>query len=133
MTEIKDYISSLEKIIEKIPYKISSNLEVEKRGGIVYRIKGNIIFNNKSEFNFKEYFLKNNKIIKIGYFYHYQNSKKKLIFRYDNAEHYPEIDTFPNHKHIKGKVYPCQIPKIEDVIKEILNLLLSRISSKKEL
>jgi len=36
---------------------------------------------------------------KLEYVYHYQGADEKLIFRYDNAPHYPSISTFPHHKH----------------------------------
>ena len=33
------------------------------------------------------------------YRYHWQTGSGKLIKRWDNAPHHPEIDTFPNHLH----------------------------------
>ena len=34
-----------------------------------------------------------------SYSFHYMNSESRTIFRYDNAEHHPELPTFPDHKH----------------------------------
>lgn len=39
-------------------------------------------------------------LVKTRYAYHYQDSQEQLLFRYDNAPHYPEITTFPHHKHV---------------------------------
>ena len=36
----------------------------------------------------------------IGYRFHWQNEKSKLVRRWDNAKHHPEIKTFPFHMHI---------------------------------
>ncbi|MBI4670198.1 MAG: hypothetical protein HY741_00830 [Chloroflexi bacterium] len=36
--------------------------------------------------------------VKIHYSYTYIRDEKR-IFRYDNAPHHPEIETFPHHKH----------------------------------
>lgn len=36
--------------------------------------------------------------VKIHYAYTYLRSGRR-VFRYDNAPHHPEINTFPHHKH----------------------------------
>lgn len=35
-----------------------------------------------------------------GYRFHWQDKEKKLIRRWDNAKHHPELKTFPAHMHI---------------------------------
>ena len=35
----------------------------------------------------------------VAYRFHWQNEKSKLIKRWDNAKHHPEINTFPFHMH----------------------------------
>lgn len=37
---------------------------------------------------------------KVRYAYHYQRANGELVFRYDNVPHYPDIKTFPHHKHV---------------------------------
>ena len=39
-------------------------------------------------------------VVKQDYVYHYQGSDNSMIFRYDNSPHFPEIETFPHHKHV---------------------------------
>ena len=34
-----------------------------------------------------------------SYSFHYMTPGETTIFRYDNAMHYPEMHTFPHHKH----------------------------------
>ena len=41
---------------------------------------------------------------KISYAYHLQDQVGKLVFRYDNEPHYPELATFPHHKHVSSGV-----------------------------
>lgn len=62
----------------------------------------------------------------LGYRYHWQDVAARLIFRYDDAPHYPEIDTFPHHKHIGETVIASERPHLPDVIEEIQRLLSSR-------
>lgn len=57
--------------------------------------------------------------VKIKYKYHFRDLKNVLIFRYDNVPHFPDMDTFPHHKHIKGAVLKSNEPKLYDIMKEI--------------
>lgn len=55
------------------------------------------------------------------YSYHWQTKTKKLICRWDNAPHYPHLETFPHHKH-EGKqenVLPSRETTLEKVLKTI--------------
>ena len=37
---------------------------------------------------------------RVNYKFHYQDADGNLVFRYDNAPHYPYLSTFPAHKHV---------------------------------
>jgi len=54
----------------------------------------------------------------LGYRYHFQNSQNNLVFRYDNTPHFPEINSFPHHKHLKDNVVAVDKPSIFKVIEE---------------
>jgi len=54
----------------------------------------------------------------LGYRYHFQNSQNNLVFRYDNTPHFPEINNFPHHKHLKDNVVAVDKPSILKVIEE---------------
>ncbi|MFQ5343858.1 MAG: DUF6516 family protein [Anaerolineae bacterium] len=43
------------------------------------------------------------------------------VFRYDNAPHYPDLDTFPHHKHIGPDESPqaSGSPTLSQVLREI--------------
>jgi len=58
---------------------------------------------------------------KILYAYHYQDPEGHLIFRYDNEPHYPELATFPHHKHLPEPGRPVESiePSTETVLEEI--------------
>ena len=42
----------------------------------------------------------------IGYRFHWQDKEAKLLKRWDNAKHHPELKTLPYHRHVgeDGKV-----------------------------
>ncbi|RME48832.1 MAG: hypothetical protein D6791_02375 [Chloroflexi bacterium] len=58
-------------------------------------------------------------IRRVMYKYQYQHANGTLIFRYDNAPHYPHLSTFPSHKHIADSVVEAEPPDLSDVLREI--------------
>ena len=54
----------------------------------------------------------------LGYRYHFQDQENNLIFRYDNTPHFPDLKSFPHHKHLKNKVEDSDEPLILNVITE---------------
>ena len=62
----------------------------------------------------------------LSYRYQFQNMNNQLIFRYDNTPHFPDIETFPHHKHLRDKVIPIKKPSITSFIDEIKLYLLSQ-------
>jgi len=64
-------------------------------------------------------------ILKVRYAYHYQRSHGELVFRYDNVPHYPDIGTFPHHKHVGDKVIPARSPDLSEVLHEIAGMMYS--------
>ncbi len=86
-------------------------------------IKGLLFFENyKLDFIEVVRFVAN-KRIKQKYKYHFMDNNNNLIFRYDNAKHHLELETFPYHKHIENKILPSQEPNILIVLNEIKNLI----------
>jgi hypothetical protein len=57
-------------------------------------------------------------LIHLGYRYHFQDQQNNLIFRYDNTPHFPDLNSFPHHKHLKNTVENSDEPLILNVIKE---------------
>jgi len=55
----------------------------------------------------------------VAYRFHWQDEKSKLIKRWDNAKHHPEINTFPFHMHAgeEKKVKESRAMELFDVIR----------------
>lgn len=60
---------------------------------------------------------------KVRYVFHYQSADGALIFRYDNSPHYPDLPTFPSHKHTPNGVFAAEAPDLADVLREIDGIL----------
>lgn len=76
-------------------------------------------FNNGSMLEISEAIVvKANELAFLDYRYHFQDENNRLIFRYDSAPHYPEIDGFPYHKHLPCDVIHSVKPDVERMIRE---------------
>src|SRR5919108_4101736 len=120
MPGVAEYLRRIREIIDNAPYVLSRSLEFEDRGGIALVLRGKLVFDDFSELYAREYVLFLGKAVKIAYSYHYQDEKANLIFRYDNAEHHPGVETYPHHKHIpEGSPISFREVNLDEVILEI--------------
>ena len=55
------------------------------------------------------------------YHFHWQDAQGRLIRRWDNAPHHPEIDTFPHHVHHgpKNDCRSCSSMSLMDILQEL--------------
>ncbi len=60
----------------------------------------------------------------LDYRYHFQDNQNNLIFRYDSTPHFPDLPTFPHHKHLPDNVIACDKPKLPEVLEEVLDFLI---------
>lgn len=54
----------------------------------------------------------------LDYRYHCQDQQNRLVFRYDSTPHFPDLATFPHHKHLPEAVVSSERPEIVDVLVE---------------
>ncbi|MFZ2447568.1 MAG: DUF6516 family protein [Syntrophobacteraceae bacterium] len=54
----------------------------------------------------------------LDYRYHLQDGRNRLLFRYDSTPHFPEIETFPHHKHRQNSIISSTRPSISQVVEE---------------
>jgi hypothetical protein len=66
------------------------------------------------------------KLHHLSYRYHFQDGSNQLIFRYDNTPHFPNIPTFPNHKHRVNKIVPTEKPHVTAFIQDTWDYLLTK-------
>jgi hypothetical protein len=64
-------------------------------------------------------------INRLMYSYHYMDANHRLIFRYDNVAHHPQVATYPHHKHngSEENVIASSAPTLADVLQEIEGLV----------
>ena len=64
-----------------------------------------------------------NQLQKLDYRYHFQDINNQLIFRYDSTPHFPNLPSFPHHKHLPDRVIASPLPNLLDVLAEALEFL----------
>ncbi|WP_031526595.1 toxin-antitoxin system TumE family protein [Dyadobacter crusticola] len=61
------------------------------------------------------------------YAFRWQKKSGNLIMRWDNAPHFPNLQTFPHHKHLStGEAEPSHDISLSDVLREIENIIHRR-------
>ncbi len=123
---VKRYLHRLYDTIISRGYVEIERLDFDEIPGRQGIIEGRLKFHDGSLLDFDEaIFLRNEQLVKLRYVYHYQSESGEIIFRYDNAPHYPNIFTYPHHKHIGSAVEPTQVPDLSEILREIEQLIFN--------
>ena len=116
------YFLQLEEIIRRFPsiqsYSITKKIYNDKQG----YLRGSISFENGYRLDFVEV-KHTDHLTKIKYKYQYMDENHKLIFRYDNAPHYPHLNTHPHHRHSSQSISESKEQTLETVLFEILSII----------
>jgi hypothetical protein len=89
--------------------------EYEQEGEF-FRFKSQLTLIDDSKIFIKEFVYENRE---RKYAYHWSDSLGNLICRWDNSSHWPNISTFPHHKHIGDNVIESTETSIADVLHSI--------------
>jgi hypothetical protein len=100
------------------PPVVNFRFEVYEREGTLLRLKLRIFLEDKSILHVKEYKFSDGS---RKYAYHWEDVHGKMRMRWDNAAHYPDVPTFPHHKHrgTDNDVLPSTETHLEAVLQQI--------------
>lgn len=62
--------------------------------------------------------VESNAIVTLGYRYHCQDGNNRLIFRYDDTPYFPNLSSFPHHKHLLDRAIAADKPTVLQVLRE---------------
>jgi hypothetical protein len=88
-----------------------------------YRIKLQITFVDDSQLFMKEYLFENTE---RKYSFHWSDRQGNLICRWDDSPHWPNLPTFPHHKHVGTKVLDSRETTLGEVLRKIAEELKGR-------
>jgi Family of unknown function (DUF6516) len=121
-----DYFDDIEQRLISIP-----NLYVEQFNAVIIsndraNLKLRLRFELQYSLSVSEAIvLRDRQITFLDYRYHFQDNQNNLVFRYDSTPHFPDLPTFPHHKHLPDTVIACDKPKLTHVLEEITELLMN--------
>ncbi|MEZ4705934.1 MAG: DUF6516 family protein [Caldilineaceae bacterium] len=120
---IEAYFNWVQQLIDEMPEVDLSDVTYSNQGEEIGYIRGDLIFSNDSALHFREYVDAEFEPERLMYSYHYMDSAKTLIFRYDDANHHDKLNlsSHPHHKHdgSEENVVASTAPTLADVLDEI--------------
>ena len=116
---ISKYLSDIEQALRRLEnaYVECYEEEILSDSRINLRIRIRFLNNLLLEIN-EAIIIEAGEIRHLGYRYHFQGPKNNLLFRYDNTPHFPNLESFPHHKHLESGVIASDQPSVLDVIEE---------------
>lgn len=114
-----EYFQTVLRILQASPYVKSHNVTFDRRSLTAGYIRGDVYLSDDSLLHFREFVNTESGIDRFTYVF--QRVDGGLIFRYDNASHFPTLDNFPHHKHIEAedRVVASTAVDLTQVIREI--------------
>jgi hypothetical protein len=114
------YLESVERAIRKLKgaYVERYEEEILTVNRVNLRIRVRFPTGHMMELN-EAIICEENQIMHVGYRYHFQDRKNSLVFRYDDTPHFPELGTYPHHKHTAEGTVAVRQPTIFAVIEEV--------------
>ena len=122
---LKRLAATLEAAIYQSAIVVTYDLDTVQVSPNTGYVEGEITFKDDSQLSFFEFLRQTDrKIEREKYRYHFMDTDNRLIFRYDNAPHHPEIATSPHHKHLPTGVLVSTGPYFADVLAEVESYVL---------
>ncbi len=124
---INKYFLSIESELLSCPCLTSLDFHTEIIDTNFGYFKAILVFSDNSKlFLFELVEIINDKPRIEKYRYHYQNAEEKLIFRWDNAPHYPKMNSFPHHFHAGNRAIESAHPAIQEVLLRVIKNVESK-------
>jgi len=116
---LERYFAEVEAAVAQLPAYTESYVEeilTVERANLRIRLR----FENGSLLEINEAIIVENGALKtLGYRYHFQHADSELMFRYDNTPHFPDLPSYPHHKHLRDAVIATSKPELLDVLQEV--------------
>ena len=75
------------------------------------------------ELHLAEYTVTDPEIKRLKCRYHLQTLAGKLLIRWDNAPHYPEVKSHPDHLYKDDKIKPSRAMDLESVLTAVIDFI----------
>jgi hypothetical protein len=124
--QVRDYFLELQNLLQSSTVVKTVDVEYELKSRAIGVIHGTVGMIDGSTLHLLELIvIQGAKIVRQKYRFQFMDRSGKMIFRYDNAPHHPEVKTHPHHKHTRGEERPRPSKEIglPEILAEIEQLL----------
>ncbi len=122
----REYYQALLASLDAFPFVIASELHFREIDRHECYVRGRLELTHGMELHVAEYVLTEPSPRRPKYRYHLQLADGRLIKRWDNVPHYPDLPTFPHHRHeADGRVEASPAMDIPQVLHTVISLLSS--------
>lgn len=115
---LERYLAKIELAVTQLPAyaeKYAEEILTAERANLRIRLR----FQSGCLLEINEAIIVENGVLKtLGYRYHLQSASSELVFRYDNTPHFPDLLSYPHHKHLRDAVVAANKPDLLDVLQE---------------
>lgn len=124
---IKKFVEDFDKTIASSPIVLSSDIQKHFGPKNSLYLRGHLVLIDSSILEIAIFASESHSAVIINkYRLHYMDQDRQMLFRYDNAPHHQEIDSFPHHKHIQNKVVHSNMPPLKDLLEEISSIIIGK-------
>jgi len=123
---IEEYFENIKALLQTLALSQPPEVDYDYRDRETGFIKGDLVFKDGSRLHFREFaqVKQSQPVHRYMYAFQYMDADGVLIFRYDNAKHFPNLPTAPHHKHVgENDVIAADAPDLQSVLKEIEGLV----------
>lgn len=122
---IREYFDDVNELLANCPLAVSFQFDFTVIDIDRGYWKSEVIFRDGYELHPFEYVItKHNELLIEDYRYHFQDPGDKVIFRFDNAPHHPEVESHPHHLHQPDGIFPSTKPQLEEVLDRAINRII---------
>ena len=117
----REYYLDLQSAIHAAPHVLRSDVRFEEIDLNECYVRGVLTLIHGFELHIAEYVITEPALTRTKYRYHLQTAGGRLISRWDNAPHHPEVPSFPDRRHDDhGGVHPSPPIDVPDVLCAVL-------------
>ena len=119
----REYYLEIQATVHTAPHVVQSSVQFDEIDVNECYIRGVLSLVGNLELHIAEYVVTTPHVRRLKYRYHLQTAEGKLISRWDNVPHHPQIPTFPDHRHDEaGGVHASPSVGLADVLVATLHL-----------
>lgn len=119
----REYYGSIQSTILAAPHVLRSNISFDEVSENECYIEGILVLSNESQLHNAEYAITEPVVNRLKYRYHLQTADGKLLARWDNAPHHPEVKSHPDHLHTEKDIKSSRPIDVKQVLEAVLDFM----------